>query len=287
MLWPDNSQAQPLTNIYHKCMFCQVCQWGIETLSGLNALHVALDSLQEQQYLPPRPSCTCEAHLVWTRSRFGELNDRQHTDSYIKALYSVSDGQPRSCALRSRWIDCAVISCCVDSRCSRRTACVSASVMGACCLCLLTCLEPRRYSALTTCVQTRNQIPSGSGSDFSFYSLGLYLGLQFGKLQNLQTGYWAGTQEMNFEIFYNSHECKHTNPHRHSKISDATLFLYSCWKPTRSKVASRCWRWGLNSSTVMISRASRYSGPKLWFHLQVAKLETLGLTLKLLESCTN
>lgn len=51
---------------------------------------------------PPRPSCTCQAHLVWTRPRFGELNDRRRTESYVKALkrvlrddsvcLSVSDG---------------------------------------------------------------------------------------------------------------------------------------------------------------------------------------------------
>lgn len=38
---------------------------------------------------PCRPCCTCQAHLVWTRPRFGELNDRQRTESYITALRSV------------------------------------------------------------------------------------------------------------------------------------------------------------------------------------------------------
>uniref|UniRef100_A0AAQ5YSS3 Protein arginine N-methyltransferase n=1 Tax=Amphiprion ocellaris TaxID=80972 RepID=A0AAQ5YSS3_AMPOC len=38
---------------------------------------------------PPRPSCTCQAHLVWTRPRFGELNDRRRTESYVNALKSV------------------------------------------------------------------------------------------------------------------------------------------------------------------------------------------------------
>lgn len=51
---------------------------------------------------PPRPSCSCQAHLVWTRPRFGELNDRRRTESYVSALkrvlrddsvcLSVSDG---------------------------------------------------------------------------------------------------------------------------------------------------------------------------------------------------
>uniref|UniRef100_A0A3P9N3X2 Protein arginine N-methyltransferase n=1 Tax=Poecilia reticulata TaxID=8081 RepID=A0A3P9N3X2_POERE len=38
---------------------------------------------------PPRPCCTCQAHLVWTRPRFGELNDRRRTGSYVAALRSV------------------------------------------------------------------------------------------------------------------------------------------------------------------------------------------------------
>uniref|UniRef100_A0A1A8DDB6 Protein arginine N-methyltransferase n=1 Tax=Nothobranchius kadleci TaxID=1051664 RepID=A0A1A8DDB6_NOTKA len=38
---------------------------------------------------PSRPCCTCQAHLVWTRPRFGELNDRQRTESYAAALRSV------------------------------------------------------------------------------------------------------------------------------------------------------------------------------------------------------
>ncbi|KAJ0068921.1 hypothetical protein NL108_014900 [Boleophthalmus pectinirostris] len=50
----------------------------------------------------PRPCCTCLAHLVWNRARFGELNDSRRTQSYVEALgqvlqedsvcLSVSDG---------------------------------------------------------------------------------------------------------------------------------------------------------------------------------------------------
>ncbi|MED6241776.1 Protein arginine N-methyltransferase 7 [Ataeniobius toweri] len=48
-------------------------------------------SLQDVRAKTPqsRPSCTCQAHLVWNRPRFGELNDRQRTVSYIAALRSV------------------------------------------------------------------------------------------------------------------------------------------------------------------------------------------------------
>uniref|UniRef100_A0A8C2G4N6 Protein arginine N-methyltransferase 7 n=1 Tax=Cyprinus carpio TaxID=7962 RepID=A0A8C2G4N6_CYPCA len=38
---------------------------------------------------PFRPCCTCQAHLVWTRPRFGELNDEQRTESYVNALRSI------------------------------------------------------------------------------------------------------------------------------------------------------------------------------------------------------
>ncbi|XP_060892325.1 protein arginine N-methyltransferase 7 [Labrus mixtus] len=38
---------------------------------------------------PSRPCCTCQAHLVWNRPRFGEHNDRRRTESYVSALRSV------------------------------------------------------------------------------------------------------------------------------------------------------------------------------------------------------
>ncbi|XP_061693354.1 protein arginine N-methyltransferase 7 [Syngnathoides biaculeatus] len=36
-----------------------------------------------------RPSCTCHAHLAWTRARFGELNDKVRTERYVSALRGV------------------------------------------------------------------------------------------------------------------------------------------------------------------------------------------------------
>ncbi|XP_047451239.1 protein arginine N-methyltransferase 7 [Mugil cephalus] len=39
--------------------------------------------------LSSRPSCSCLAHLVWNRPRFGELNDRRRTRSFVSALRSV------------------------------------------------------------------------------------------------------------------------------------------------------------------------------------------------------
>ncbi|KAM4618369.1 protein arginine N-methyltransferase 7 [Polymixia lowei] len=49
------------------------------------------DSQQDTQTEAPpcRPCCTCQAHLVWTRPRFGELNDRHRTETYVSALRSV------------------------------------------------------------------------------------------------------------------------------------------------------------------------------------------------------
>ncbi|XP_009083190.1 PREDICTED: protein arginine N-methyltransferase 7 [Acanthisitta chloris] len=36
------------------------------------------------------PVCTCHAHVLWNRPRFGELNDQNRTNQYIKALRKVS-----------------------------------------------------------------------------------------------------------------------------------------------------------------------------------------------------
>uniref|UniRef100_A0A8D2ZM15 Protein arginine N-methyltransferase n=1 Tax=Scophthalmus maximus TaxID=52904 RepID=A0A8D2ZM15_SCOMX len=43
----------------------------------------------QTEALHSRPCCTCQAHLLWTRPRFGELNDRLRTESYLSALRSV------------------------------------------------------------------------------------------------------------------------------------------------------------------------------------------------------
>uniref|UniRef100_A0A2K6KBP3 Protein arginine N-methyltransferase n=1 Tax=Rhinopithecus bieti TaxID=61621 RepID=A0A2K6KBP3_RHIBE len=36
-----------------------------------------------------RPVCDCQAHLLWNRPRFGEINDQDRTDRYIQALSTV------------------------------------------------------------------------------------------------------------------------------------------------------------------------------------------------------
>ncbi|XP_044788017.2 protein arginine N-methyltransferase 7 isoform X3 [Bubalus bubalis] len=38
---------------------------------------------------PVRPVCDCQAHLLWNRPRFGEINDQNRTDQYIQALRTV------------------------------------------------------------------------------------------------------------------------------------------------------------------------------------------------------
>jgi hypothetical protein len=37
-----------------------------------------------------RPVCDCQAHLLWNRPRFGEINDQDRTDHYAQALRTVS-----------------------------------------------------------------------------------------------------------------------------------------------------------------------------------------------------
>lgn len=55
------------------------------------SLWYSVQSCSHQAVLAPpgRPCCTCQAHLVWTRPRFGELNDRRRTESFVSALRSV------------------------------------------------------------------------------------------------------------------------------------------------------------------------------------------------------
>uniref|UniRef100_A0A8C5FTP3 Protein arginine N-methyltransferase n=1 Tax=Gadus morhua TaxID=8049 RepID=A0A8C5FTP3_GADMO len=55
--------------------------YGLQTDSGPNLYETPLC----------RPCCTCHAHLVWNRPRFGELNDGRRTESYVRALRSVLD----------------------------------------------------------------------------------------------------------------------------------------------------------------------------------------------------
>ncbi|XP_069757268.1 protein arginine N-methyltransferase 7 isoform X2 [Narcine bancroftii] len=41
------------------------------------------------EVLSDRPLCSCQAHLMCNRQRFGELNDQQRNNAYIKALKTV------------------------------------------------------------------------------------------------------------------------------------------------------------------------------------------------------
>ncbi|RXM31221.1 Protein arginine N-methyltransferase 7 [Acipenser ruthenus] len=43
----------------------------------------------DSESLISRPLCTCQAHMVWTRPRFGELNDPKRTDRYVEALKTI------------------------------------------------------------------------------------------------------------------------------------------------------------------------------------------------------
>ncbi|XP_016056255.1 PREDICTED: protein arginine N-methyltransferase 7 isoform X2 [Miniopterus natalensis] len=41
------------------------------------------------RFHPARPVCDCQAHLLWNRPRFGEINDQDRTDQYVQALRTV------------------------------------------------------------------------------------------------------------------------------------------------------------------------------------------------------
>ncbi|XP_047645439.1 protein arginine N-methyltransferase 7 isoform X4 [Phacochoerus africanus] len=44
---------------------------------------------ENERVHPLRPVCDCQAHLLWTRPRFGEINDQDRTDQYVQALRTV------------------------------------------------------------------------------------------------------------------------------------------------------------------------------------------------------
>nr|XP_023675560.1 protein arginine N-methyltransferase 7 isoform X1 [Paramormyrops kingsleyae] len=53
------------------------------------SLHSYSQQGGKMEVVPSRPYCSCQAHLVWTRPRFGELNDPRQTETYVRALQSV------------------------------------------------------------------------------------------------------------------------------------------------------------------------------------------------------
>ncbi|KAK2085322.1 Protein arginine N-methyltransferase 7 [Saguinus oedipus] len=46
-------------------------------------------SPENERVLELRPVCNCQAHLLWNRPRFGEINDQDRTDRYVQALRTV------------------------------------------------------------------------------------------------------------------------------------------------------------------------------------------------------
>ncbi|XP_078213633.1 protein arginine N-methyltransferase 7 isoform X4 [Callithrix jacchus] len=46
-------------------------------------------SPENERVLEMRPVCDCQAHLLWNRPRFGEINDQDRTDRYVQALRTV------------------------------------------------------------------------------------------------------------------------------------------------------------------------------------------------------
>uniref|UniRef100_A0A5F8GWA1 Protein arginine N-methyltransferase n=1 Tax=Monodelphis domestica TaxID=13616 RepID=A0A5F8GWA1_MONDO len=52
-------------------------------------LHKTRNEKSKSNFYGERPICECQAHLLWNRPRFGELNDQTRTEQYIQALKKV------------------------------------------------------------------------------------------------------------------------------------------------------------------------------------------------------
>lgn len=107
----------------------------------------------------------------------------------------------------------------VNSRCWRRTVYVSASVMEACCPCLLTCLELKRYFTLAVCLQTvsRNKIQSGSIDCAIFLVSVQVYGLENSRMSKQVVEQVNLKYLSHFYIPQHQHNHKTTNLHRRSQ----------------------------------------------------------------------
>nr|XP_020844948.1 protein arginine N-methyltransferase 7 isoform X6 [Phascolarctos cinereus] len=52
-------------------------------------LHKTRIEKSKSNFHGERPVCECQAHLLWNRPRFGELNDQNRTEQYMQALKKV------------------------------------------------------------------------------------------------------------------------------------------------------------------------------------------------------
>lgn len=85
LVQPYEQVKMPLISFRH--ITCPRCLWGRRYYIFDRLSFSEQNDVKVAQF---RPCCTCQAHLVWTRPRFGELNDEQRTESYVNALRSVS-----------------------------------------------------------------------------------------------------------------------------------------------------------------------------------------------------
>ncbi|KAK1803976.1 hypothetical protein P4O66_003911 [Electrophorus voltai] len=76
--------------------------------------------------------CTCQAHLVWTRPRFGELNDHRRRAYYLSALRSVRAHPTTACVHECRH---------AGRHCST-WSCLRVCVRVRACVCVLQILQP-------------------------------------------------------------------------------------------------------------------------------------------------
>lgn len=141
--WLHASQASCSINAF-SCCVCWCCQ----------PPGAANPSLSAVLYLPGSPGLD-PAALRWAQRQATDWELRQCT---AQRKWRETRYSELPCSTAVSWTSC------VNSRCWRRTVCVSASVMEACCPCSLACLELKRYFTLAACLQTvsTNKIQSGS-----------------------------------------------------------------------------------------------------------------------------
>ncbi|XP_044516496.1 protein arginine N-methyltransferase 7 isoform X2 [Gracilinanus agilis] len=81
---PNEEQVVQGKSLYLTAHRDDYCVW-----YNLHKTSPPKNEKSKSNFYGERPICECQAHLLWNRPRFGELNDQNRTEQYIQALKKV------------------------------------------------------------------------------------------------------------------------------------------------------------------------------------------------------
>ncbi|XP_074864833.1 protein arginine N-methyltransferase 7 isoform X5 [Carettochelys insculpta] len=87
IIFPSEMETCPGVPSVYDIQLNQVPQSDFTVLS--NVVTMFRNEEDKKDACVGSPLCSCQAHLLWNRPRFGELNDQNRTNQYIQALKTV------------------------------------------------------------------------------------------------------------------------------------------------------------------------------------------------------